>query len=188
MRIKFIMCLILLFLVTNGCSYLESTEEYTIIGNYEKESIDIHLADKKDALEADLINIYSSSETKGTIIYQYPQCGKEVTNEDVLMLYVSSGRPPEGLDVEGLTIGEAQKRLEAQRVSYSMVYSYNTYVDNDIVLGLEPKDGGYVLHVSKGRPVLNISGQSGYAVKAGGYIFHTDNEYIWRMNPDGTEN
>lgn len=44
-----------------------------------------------------------------------------------------------------------------------------------------------VFNKKNSQTELHVSGEPGYAVETGGYIFYTDDEYIYRMNPDGTD-
>lgn len=175
--------LLVMIFVLAGCSVISNCEDYALVENFtemnSKEIISMCFSVKT-------VEIYSNNVEAGRVVFQYPYAGKELSAGSEVLLYTSKGMPPDGLDIQGMEADEADKMLLGNGVSFNKEYAFSVDVEKDYVIGLEEKAGAYTVHISKGKPELLTSGQPGYAVKAGGYIFYTDNEYIYKMNPDGT--
>ena len=184
--IVFILLIATVLTASAGCFSGQDVITYNQIGDYTGQNYETAVKSMQDAYAINTIYIYSSEAGKGEIIYQNPCPEKELKTQDAVTFYISRGHPPEGLDVEGLSLSEAEQKL--QGLSYACEYADNAYVDQDTAFGLSENSGEYILYVSNGRPAWPVSGQPGYAVKAGGYIFYTDNDNIYKMNPDGTDN
>lgn len=180
---KILLITIFLFLLLMaGCSEPYQSQN---IGDYIGREY-VAIESKTGNLNVVTIEMYSSEYEAGCIIYQDPYPKKEYKQGDKLTLYVSAGAPTKELDVAGLSVPEAEERLESQEICYSIKCLSNLWVNEDAVIGLGNNEGQYILYVSKGQPDIKVSGQQGYVVKAGGSIIYLDNHHICRMNLDGT--
>ncbi len=180
-----------ILLVLSGCSsgalnIGNQNPDYFLIKDYYGQTHQDAVNETKDNLNIKEIDIYSSQQEAGTIINQSPYAGKEVFADSEITLYISNGECPDGYALDGLDYSRAEEILMQAGTEYSVEHVYNLNVAQGQVFGLGQNGDEYILYVSLGQPELNVSGTPGYAAKSGDFVFYTDDEYIYRMNADGT--
>ena len=180
--------LLMMVLAFAGCSGISNGEDYVLVENYTDMDSQKVASDLNESFTLKAIDIFSSEGEAGKVVSQYPYAGRELNRGGELRLYISKGMPPNGLDVQGMEADEAEKLLMGEEsVNFNKEYEFSVDVEEGYVIGLGEKAGAYTVYISKGKPEVSASGQPGYAVKAGGHIFYTDNEHIYKMNLNGTD-